>query len=184
MNNCPSYQDPGDLVEKGCDIKNWCTCLHCDMFKKYIEKIMKEKEQKVSCGIVHDVKYHIGNSPDGKDDMTFINLHSTTPPDKINEFDTGATRSSDENKTLWDLIPVECLERLAIKYTDGAKIYGKNNWKKGIPTERYIGGALRHFMQWRLGQRDEDHLAACVFNLFGIMFNEFTEKEYPYKKEK
>lgn len=111
-------------------------------------------------------------------------LVSTTPPDQINEFDTGAIRSSDENKTLWDLIPVECLERVAIKYTDGAKIYGKNNWKKGIPTERYIGGALRHFMQWRLGQRDEDHLAACVFNLFGIMFNEFTEKEYPYKKEK
>ena len=110
--------------------------------------------------------------------ITKDGLIDTAPPDKINEFDTGAIRSSDENKILWDLIPVECLERVAIKYTDGAKIYGKHNWEKGIPTERYVGGALRHFMQWRLGQKDEDHLSAVVFNIFGIMFNEIHgEKE-------
>ena len=114
---------------------------------------------------------------------TQIELNDTLPPDKINSFDTGAIRSSDENKTMWDLIPIEPLERIAVKYTDGAKIYGKNNWKKGIPTERYVGGALRHFMQWRLGHSDEDQLAAVVFNILGIMFNEFTEKAYPYKKE-
>jgi hypothetical protein len=30
----------------------------------------------------------------------------------------------------------------------------------------------RHMMQYLLGEQDEDHLAAVVFNVFGIMWNE------------
>jgi hypothetical protein len=31
-------------------------------------------------------------------------------------------------------------------------------------------------MQWRLGERDEDHLSAVVFNILGIIYNEEVEK--------
>ena len=184
MIKCPFNKEKDPLNVYACDAGlttlEWFTCLRCIMFAEYVQQLTNKPSN-----YIPTVKF----SDNG--DMTTVSvpirkeeLESTLPPDKISEFDTGGLRSSDENKTLWDLIPVECLERLAIKYTDGAKIYGKHNWKKGIPTERYVSGALRHFMQWRLGQRDEDHLAACVFNLFGIMFNELAEKEYPYKKEK
>lgn len=180
MTQCPFNSD---ITTCGMILGGVFRCEACGTWKEYIDKQLSKLRQ----GSAYVPTINFSNNGD----MTTVSvpirkesLVSTTPPDQINEFDTGAIRSSDENKTLWDLIPVECLERVAIKYTDGAKIYGKHNWKKGIPTERYVGGALRHFMQWRLGQRDEDHLAACVFNLFGIMFNEFTEKEYPYKKEK
>jgi len=94
---------------------------------------------------------------------------------KRQEYPTGAVRDTSENKIRWDLLPVEALKRVAIHYTNGAKKYAPNNWKKGIPTDRFIESAMRHFMQWRLGERDEDHLSAVVFNIFGIIYNE--EKE-------
>ena len=94
---------------------------------------------------------------------------------KRQEYPTGAVRDTSEDKIRWDLLPVEALKRVAIHYTNGAKKYAPNNWKRGIPTDRFIESTMRHFMQWRLGERDEDHLSAVVFNIFGIIYNE--EKE-------
>lgn len=88
------------------------------------------------------------------------------------EYPTGAVRDTNNGKIRWDLIPVEALKRVALHYTNGAKKYGDNNWKKGIPTERFIESAMRHFMQYRLGEKDEDHLSAVVFNILGIIYNE------------
>ncbi len=69
-------------------------------------------------------------------------------------------------------MPIEALKRIAIHYTNGAKKYDDNNWKKGIPTERFIESACRHWSQYLLGEKDEDHLSATVFNIFGIIYNE------------
>ncbi len=88
------------------------------------------------------------------------------------EVPTGAVRDTNEGKIRWDLIPVEALKRVALHYTNGAKKYDDNNWKKGIPTERFIESAMRHFMQYRLGEKDEDHLSDVVFNILGIIYNE------------
>ena len=91
---------------------------------------------------------------------------------KREQYPTGAVRDTNEGKIRWDLVPKECLRRVAIHYTNGAKKYDDHNWKKGIPTSRFKESMERHMMQYLLGEQDEDHLAAIVFNVFGIMWNE------------
>lgn len=99
-------------------------------------------------------------------------------------YPTGAVRDTNKDKIRWDLVPKECLKRVAIHYTEGSKKYEERNWEKGIPTERFKESMERHMMQYLLGETDEDHLAACVFNIFGIMYNELKEKELKEQFEK
>lgn len=87
-------------------------------------------------------------------------------------YKSGARRDNNTDKNRPDLIPVECLWRLAWLYQKGAKHYGEHNWEKGIPTESFIESAWRHWMKYLMGEQDEDHLASLVFNIFGIMWNE------------
>ena len=93
------------------------------------------------------------------------------------EFDTGAVRDMAEGKGRFDLIPPRALRRLAKHYEKGAVKYGDRNWEKGIPNDSFIDSALRHINQYQSGQRDEDHLSAAVFNLFGIVHFEEVENE-------
>jgi len=105
---------------------------------------------------------------------------------KRKTYKSGAVRDVTEGKIRWDLLPPEALKRVAQHYTTGAKKYEENNWKKGIPTERFVEGVCRHWNQYRLslteiGKDDpeyteEDHLSAVVFNLLGIIYNEETQK--------
>ena len=99
---------------------------------------------------------------------------------KRQEFPGGAVRDTTEGKIRWDLLPIESLKRVAEHYTEGAKKYNDNNWKKGITTERFIESAQRHFSEYLLGRafpeeeiyREEDHLSATIFNILGIIYNE------------
>lgn len=50
-------------------------------------------------------------------------------------------------------------------FEDGARKYGPNNWQKGIPVNCYINSALRHYLKWRRGDKDEPHDRAFVWNL-------------------
>lgn len=54
---------------------------------------------------------------------------------------------------------------VAKHYEDGAKKYGDNNWQKGIPTWCYIDSAVRHYLKWLRGDKDEPHDRAFVWNL-------------------
>ena len=47
----------------------------------------------------------------------------------------------------------------------GALKYGENNWQKGIPTHCYIDSAVRHYLKWLRGDKDEPHDRAFVWNL-------------------
>jgi len=96
---------------------------------------------------------------------------------KREQYKTGAVRDPEDGKILWSLLPFEALKRVAIQYTKGAKKYSPNNWRKGIPTERFFSSALRHLIQYRLGENDEDHLAAVVFNILGIIYNEESKSK-------
>jgi len=91
---------------------------------------------------------------------------------KRETFPSGAVRDTNEGKIRWDLLPLEALKRVAQHYTNGAKKYEANNWKKGISTERFIESAFRHWAEYLLGETDEDHLSAVVFNILGIIYNE------------
>lgn len=58
----------------------------------------------------------------------------------------------------------EILE-VAIHFEEGCKKYGERNWEKGIPTDRYIDSAIRHYLKHLRGDRDERHDRASVWNL-------------------
>lgn len=102
---------------------------------------------------------------------------------KREQYESGAVRDTNEGKIRWDLLPIEALKRVAIHYTDGAKKYDDNNWKLGIPTGRFIESACRHWAQYLLGETEEDHLSAMVFNILGIIWNEETKNEGNFMKE-
>ena len=62
----------------------------------------------------------------------------------------------------WDY-PTMILE-VAIHFEEGAKKYGDNNWRKGIPVQRYVDSALRHYFKWLRGDKDEPHDRAFCWN--------------------
>ena len=61
------------------------------------------------------------------------------------------------------------LKRLAIHYQNGAKKYNKNNWRKGQYVSRYYDSAMRHLWAFQEKKKDEDHLAALLWNLVAIV---------------
>lgn len=54
---------------------------------------------------------------------------------------------------------------VSVHFEDGAKKYGDNNWRKGIPAHCYIDSAVRHYMKWHRGDNDEHHDRAFAWNL-------------------
>lgn len=88
------------------------------------------------------------------------------------KFETGARRDARAGKGRYDLLPANVIQRDAGLYERGAIHYGASNWKKGIPSSRYLDSLLRHAFKYLAGLRDEDHLAAVRFNAGGIMYNE------------
>ena len=57
------------------------------------------------------------------------------------------------------------LLEVAKHFEEGAKKYGENNWQKGIPVHCYIDSAIRHYLKWLRGDKDEPHDRAFVWNL-------------------
>ena len=57
------------------------------------------------------------------------------------------------------------LLEVAKHFEEGAKKYGENNWQKGIPVHCYIDSAVRHYLKWLRGDKDEPHDRAFVWNL-------------------
>jgi hypothetical protein len=50
-------------------------------------------------------------------------------------------------------------------FEEGAKKYGENNWQKGIPVHCYIDSAVRHYLKFLRGDKDEPHDRAFVWNI-------------------
>ena len=86
---------------------------------------------------------------------------------KGTKFDTGKLR--------WDLLPIEQIESVVKVITDGAKVYGDNNWKEvENAKERYFAALMRHIVKWRKGEiLDKDtkspHLAHALCNLIFLL---------------
>lgn len=80
------------------------------------------------------------------------------------QFVTGSQRDTREGKGRFDLLPVHAIFRLSKHFEAGAKRYGDNNWRKGQPLSRYLDSMMRHAFKFQGGLRDEDHLAAVIWN--------------------
>lgn len=70
------------------------------------------------------------------------------------------------------MIPHEAERRIARRFEDGAKKYGANNWRKGIPLSRFYDAIRRHLAAWALGKTDEDHLGAVGWNFTVAVWTE------------
>jgi hypothetical protein len=92
-------------------------------------------------------------------------------------FATGAWRNNKEGKGDCLSIPPNAILRLSKLYEKGAKEYGQFNFMKGIPCTSFIDSAERHLLKYKAGWDDEDHLAAIVFNILGIMEMEAIKPE-------
>lgn len=68
-------------------------------------------------------------------------------------------------------------------FEEGAKKYGEYNWQKGIPTHCYIDSAVRHYLKWLRGDKDEPHDRAFVWNILCCIWTCIHKPELnDYKK--
>ena len=72
------------------------------------------------------------------------------------------------------------LLEVAKHFEEGAKKYGESNWQKGIPTYCYIDSAIRHYLKWLRGDKDEPHDRAFVWNIMCCIW----EVDYRPKENK
>lgn len=110
----------------------------------------------------------------------------------MREFETGATRDSDDTK----LDPSGFLSPLVIKryseymtrhrvQADG-QLRSSRNWRKGIPKEAYQDSMIRHVLDawlildgFPLESREplEETLCAILFNVCGLLHEEIIERK-------
>lgn len=78
-----------------------------------------------------------------------------------------------------------CLE-VAKHFEKGAKKYGDDNWRRGIPAHVYIDSAVRHYLKFLAHWDDEPHDRAVAWNLMCCIWtcdNKPELNDYAPKKE-
>jgi hypothetical protein len=86
-------------------------------------------------------------------------------------------------KREWDIYTM--LLEVAKHFEEGCKKYGDNNWQKGIPVRCYIDSAVRHYLKFLRGDKDEPHDRAFCWNILCCIWtckhkpelNDYAKKE-------
>lgn len=78
--------------------------------------------------------------------------------------------------TSMDMDTYTALLEVAKHFEDGAVKYGDRNWEKGIPVHCYIDSAVRHYLKFHRGDKDEPHDRAFMWNILCAMW---THLNYP-----
>ena len=71
---------------------------------------------------------------------------------------------------------------VSIHFEEGANKYGENNWQKGIPVHCYIDSAIRHYLKYQRGDKDEPHDRAFCWNIICAIWTVIHKpelNEYP-----
>ena len=105
----------------------------------------------------------------------------------VRKFKTGAIRDSEEDKEDYtETISWTALRRFAQYMTSKKSRYGSGNFKKGIEISSYERSLIRHISKYMINkheggnlEKNEDHLAAIIFNTLGIMHEEEKMKNDP-----
>lgn len=100
------------------------------------------------------------------------------------KFDTGAVRDSENGKEIYgETISWVAFRRYAQYMTSKRNLYGDGNFKRGLPVSCYEESFCRHLTKYMINkyeggdlEKDQDHLAAMIFNIFGIMHEEEIAK--------
>lgn len=61
---------------------------------------------------------------------------------------------------------------LSVHFEAGAEKYGEYNWQKGIPVHSYLDSAVRHYLKWKRGDRDERHDRAFMWNIICLVWTQ------------
>lgn len=104
---------------------------------------------------------------------------------KKRQFKTGAVRDVETDKEDYvETISWTAMKQYAQYMTGKKKKYGAGNFKKGIPVESYERSLVRHLQKYLENkyedgqiEKEEDHLSAMVFNIFGIMHENRRDKK-------
>lgn len=109
---------------------------------------------------------------------------------EIRNFETGATRDTDQGKLDYEgFLHPAVLERFAQymhtnRIQKDGSVRDSDNWQKGIPTEAYMKSLMRHTMDvWAhhrerpdLAKEDlETALCAVMFNAMGMLYEELLK---------
>lgn len=109
----------------------------------------------------------------------------------MRQFDTGATRDTDENKLDYEgfLSPLVLAEYAKYMNKNRVQADGKlrdsDNWQKGIPRDVYMKSAWRHFIEWWASHRMGDSVArreaicALLFNAMGYLHEDLWDVDDP-----
>jgi hypothetical protein len=112
------------------------------------------------------------------------------PWPSVREFETGATRDTDNGKLDYEgfLSPL-VVERYAEylhshRFQKDGTLRASDNWQKGIPLTAYMSSGWRHFMDWWKAHRGyetpediETALCAVIFNASGYLHELLKEKQ-------
>jgi hypothetical protein len=97
---------------------------------------------------------------------------------------TGAKRSSMYPKgaqfpARYDLMMRNAvgMRRLAETWGEGFEKYGADNWMKGFPASVLLAHAIAHIASYLEGDRSEDHLAHCAWNVLALCWVEEHKPE-------
>ena len=71
----------------------------------------------------------------------------------------------------------DALLEVSVHYEEGAKKYGEYNWQKGIPSHCYLDSGIRHLLKHYRGDTDERHDRAFIWNMLGLIWNDFNKPE-------
>jgi hypothetical protein len=108
----------------------------------------------------------------------------------MRNFDTGATRDSEEGKNDYEgfyspLVVKRFGDYMTVhrKQADG-QLRASDNWQKGIPREAYMKSLWRHFLDLWMQHRGykgadtlENTLCAILFNVQGYLYEILKEKQ-------
>jgi hypothetical protein len=102
----------------------------------------------------------------------------------VRKFESGAIRDIDDTKEDYiETISWIGMRRYAQYMTGKKSKYGAGNFKKGIPIESYEQSLVRHVQKYLANkyegqdiEKQEDHLSAMLFNIFGIIHEEQRKK--------
>lgn len=93
------------------------------------------------------------------------------------DMETGSRRDTQVGKSRPDLMNPLVLRRLGMHFANGCDKYGEKNFELGQKSSRYRASLGRHLLDYDEGLKDEDHLAAIIWNAMCIMMNqEFVER--------
>lgn len=118
-------------------------------------------ETKGRCDLVYNIfTYNITK------DLFFYNMEMFIRSGEVRYLIENAARVIDTYYDCWQ----DAYLDLSKHYANGIKKYSDRNMEKGLPFHSMVDSALRHYVKLTRGDNDENHKAACLWNLFTLVY--------------